>query len=293
MRGLWWTLLLGGCALPVEPEPGPPPPEVEPMGPREVAPALMLAAGRDQLCALESTGAVRCLGQGPPPPALPFQDVSVGAGLACGLRLDGSIDCWGPEDPYGFADELAEMTRERPALEVALGYTTACAVFPEGIECIGEEYISDEEGAFHGLAIGRWGLPTEIESRCVLDEEGMLYCDQVESLGLPTHQSFKPIGEGPFVEVIGTNGGLCALREDGTCWTLGFINDDEARLWQDLAQFSFRTCGVTLDGELLCWDAQSRKTRPFSDSRFVDVDLWGEWICAIDVQGAVLCQEDL
>jgi hypothetical protein len=282
---------LGGCALPTQPEPGPPPPQLELAGTSESAPALMLVGGRDQICALESTGRARCFGEWPPPPAVAFQDIAVGEGLSCGVRTDGQPECWG-SDPHGFLEDFLRLTEEDPAREVALGIGKACLLLEEGIECVGPDFAGGEEGDFHDLVIGRWGWQSQLESRCALDRDGMLYCDLPTSETDPTFQTFEPTGEGPFVHLVGEDGGICAFREDGTLWCLGSLSDRDM-LWSDLAYYGFRTCGIAHDdGRIECWAGSAFLDVPLPGTGFLDLELRGEQICAIDAQGAVVCGKD-
>lgn len=56
----------------------------------------VLAMGRDDGCAIDTVGALRCWGAGlGEPPAGAFVDVAVGFDSACAVQQDGQLACWG------------------------------------------------------------------------------------------------------------------------------------------------------------------------------------------------------
>lgn len=253
--------------------------------------AVELSAGREQLCARDTDGRTRCFGQWPPPPAVPFRDVAVGDGIACGVLPSGEIDCWGSDDPARFAERLREQARSAPARAIAFGASMFCALFDDRIECEGEGAILDEEGDFADLAIGRWGIGSELDVRCALDTEGALYCDQAISPYDPTFMSFERVDDGPFVRLVGEDGGVCAFRRDGTSWCLGMSAQDE--LWLDLAKWDYQSCGVTYpDGRVLCWPTiEGFNDVSFPGDGYSDVAIRPTQVCAIDAHAAVICED--
>ena len=68
-----------------------------PSGVRYVA----LDASGDQMCGLQETGAIQCIG--PPAPSQIYVDLAVGYAHHCAIRDDGGVDCW-PNPDMAFSD---------------------------------------------------------------------------------------------------------------------------------------------------------------------------------------------
>lgn len=56
---------------------------------------VSVVSGSGFSCAVAADGRVRCMGQAPEPPKHPFRALAVHGDAVCGLRLEGSVECWG------------------------------------------------------------------------------------------------------------------------------------------------------------------------------------------------------
>ncbi len=191
-----------------------------------------------------------------PPPsgasfAIGYTDLSVGYRHACGVKLDGSVRCWGYSDQGNLGSLQSEYTRSTVPV---VGITTAIAV---------------SVGEFHA---------------CVLLRNGQVSCWGSNSFGQlgnrTTASSILPVAvllsDGTplsgVVDVVASKEGSCALRSDQsvTCWGAGFdglLGDgsQEDRNFAgpvvsianiiaiDAAYSTNRVCAVRSDGTAHCW----------------------------------------
>lgn len=81
--------------------------------------------------------------------------VDAGGGFKCGLRLNGSVECWGAGGFYGEQDVPAG-----PFTYVGVGATHACALSDSGeISCWGQDsenygLLDAPAGSFKALDVG-------------------------------------------------------------------------------------------------------------------------------------------
>ena len=83
--------------------------------------------------------AAACGGEVPPTrvPEELYQSVSAGSAFTCGLRLDGSVRCWGLNDTNE-VEGLLEAPEEGTFVAVASGYFGNCALRDDGrLKCWG------------------------------------------------------------------------------------------------------------------------------------------------------------
>ena len=161
-----------------------------------------------------------------PPPlseleAGPYENISVGHGVACGVDSEGNIDCWG-----GFDGTPPDIEARR----VSVGIFTS------------ESYQLLNEYPEGGL--------TE-DHACALDVEERIHCwgnDQLGQLDAPKGR-FKDIDAGP--------GYTCAVGEDGrvSCWgdTRFGIGSPPEGEFETVHTAPLYACAIDADGEAICW----------------------------------------
>ena len=96
-------------------------------------------------CGLKMDGSVDCWGGGisgqDEDQTGPFVQVSTGEWHSCGLRPDGSVDCWGEEEQGQAVDQPGPFT------QISAGSDFACGVTDDGdIECWGCAWSSSDHG---------------------------------------------------------------------------------------------------------------------------------------------------
>ena len=100
-----------------------------------------LSAGGDHTCGIREDGTVECwgdnwAGQASPPSGI-FHSLSAGRFHTCGLRKDGTVECWG-DNSYGRSSPPSGMFRS-----VSARYLHTCGVREDGtVACWG----SNEDG---------------------------------------------------------------------------------------------------------------------------------------------------
>ncbi|MCB9680725.1 MAG: hypothetical protein H6733_04565 [Alphaproteobacteria bacterium] len=214
-------------------------------------------------CALRVDGSADCFARagfdtGEPDPADRFADVSVGYGSSCGVRLDGTLACWG-------VDLVGAPTTTPPTgstwVDVAVGAGGACALdATHHLTCWGGLLPVDPfPGAtFQTVAPAGPGV-------CALDALGAVSCVHVD---LTTFAVSTVVDPGPVAQIAGTALGtsfLACLRTPtgsirclgASTWTSppGEVYTHAATgLWQDGAAVSVVACGLRADGSVRCDD---------------------------------------
>ena len=205
-------------------------------------------------CALHADGTLACFDYSGPvtAPGGSFREVSVGRRQICGLRTDGTIECWGwhDDDPARPAPDGDRFT----AVSAAGGY--ACGVRVDGsLACWGNDEgwpIDPPAGAYTQVSVsdGR---------ACAVGTDDRLVCwswrpDVFAQWGLRTPAD-PP--EGAFAAVSTTNSYACGLTTVGSieCWgagTLGRADPPEGPFTQISVGPSY-ACGVHHEGAVKCW----------------------------------------
>ena len=123
-----------------------------------------------------------------------FVSVSAGRYHTCGLRVDGSVACWG-RDEYGQA-----TPPEAPGATVEIGATA-------GVGVVGDVGVQVTKGEFASASAG-W------DHTCGVRVDGYVACWGFNADGKATPP------EGEFASVSAGGGHTCGLRVDGyvACW---------------------------------------------------------------------------
>ena len=107
-----------------------------------------------------------------------FVSISAGAGHTCGLRTDGSVECWG----YNFVGQ--SIPPDGSFKSVSAGFNHTCGVKTDGsLECWGNDEIgqsSPPAGSFTSVSAG--GYHT-----CGLNRTALLNAGAMMNLARPCH----------------------------------------------------------------------------------------------------------
>ena len=202
-------------------------------------PFAQIATSAFAYCASDPAGRVSCwgsrldegdVGEWDTPEGV-FTQMSVSEGLACGVRGDTTVQCWG--DIF----EYHEAVRRRQAeLEEELASRD-----PERVDRAMEAWDSrrsSEPDWVHGRGLGwEWDLPPE--------------------------------GDGyASVHLVGRN--ACGLRVDGSVWCLRADEDAQADLaaagrYLSIEGTDYRLCGIRAGGGYGCVDAEADAALPHRD----------------------------
>ena len=207
-----------------------------------------------------------------------FTVVDVGDGHACGLRLDGSVVCWG-ENPAGRI--------EAPAGEfqaVSAGGLHSCGLLTDGtVACWGDDREGQSEapaGEFQAVSAG--GLHS-----CGLLADGAVACWGANQFG----QSDAPSGSFRSVSAGGYH--ACGVRPDSTvaCWGSGDEgqSDPPERSFSSVDAGVNHTCGVRTDSTVTCWGINHNGESDAPTGRFDSVSPGWRHTCGLRVDRTVVC----
>ncbi len=218
-----------------------------------------------------------------------WSSVSVGSYSVCGMRGQGTIDCFGyfyESGAFRLEHELVRVGQADEWLSMSNGDLGGCAIKKDNsLWCWG--YLAElTDGAIESslapVPIGtdqNWSLVTTNGYRaCAIKSDGSLFCfgynadgglgdGTTVDRGAPT-----PVADpGPWLDVA-TGGRTCALRADHTLWCWGemdgttFAQVDANTDWEQVDGHGYTTCGLRGGGKPYCFN------RP-------------GWLEAIDEQG--------
>ena len=233
-----------------------------------------------------------------------FTSVSVGLAFLCGLRTDGTIDCWG-SDWHGQISNVPEGK----FTQLDAGGEHACALRTNGtIECWGDRTampgggiaVTPPAGEFSSVSAG-FGFVCGLRS----DHTVVCWPGFIEQ----NDQSQGPIGD--FESVSASLRQACGIRTDGTvaCWAhpWSFSNGQwhtssynrpadvidfpsPSGRYSQVPKSSSHACALRTDGVIECWGANyayqaSPATRTDPARGFVFVDSG----CALRGDGSKAC----
>ncbi|WP_419551568.1 cell wall-binding repeat-containing protein [Candidatus Poriferisodalis sp.] len=218
----------------------------------------------------------------------PFTEVGVGTLTACGLRLNGSIACWGSHHP-GQVRGIPDGT----FTTLDMAGSQACAVRSDReIKCWGEFAILSNEdygqaeppaGAFTDIAVGAYHA-------CGIRVGGSVVCwgappSQSDVLQVPSG-SFEAIAAGHFY--------TCGLRSDSTaeCWgseDSGMLTSPPPGPFTTISAGVGHACGLRPNGVAECWGYGFHGEPDAPAGRFISVSSGASFSCGIRVDGTLQC----
>lgn len=227
-----------------------------------------VAVGVGFTCALTRDYQPVCWGEDAawlgPAPAHEYQFIDAGGGYVCGIEMDGSISCWTGSD---VPEEIALTVSSAPSgsfqsLSVSLG--GACALDLEGhAQCWSREGLAARtptDVVFTALEVGNDGACGLLEDATIL-----CFCD-------PEECTVNGWPEGAWEQLAVGRFHACVLGAEGIphCWGNSMYTDPpEGVRFSTISAGWDYTCGVALDGEVVCW------TTFFDDnSALDDEELW-------------------
>ncbi len=245
--------------------------------------------------------------------------VSALSNSTCGVRSNGSVECWGA------ADSQITDTPDVAATTVATGWAHACAIHEDGAldcwGCFGEDYhacddpagnfVQVDAGASHSCAVGSdstltcWGDDTWGQSWPPYGEYVSVATSSTHSCGVDTSGSLRCWGaglqvdempiDGPYRQVATHADHSCGLREDGSveCWgcelhVYGGCEPPEGA-FAGLAVGTNFSCGITAAGPVECWGLSDDGRTDPPQGEFTAIDAGEAHACGITVDGDLLC----
>lgn len=224
------------------------------------------------------------------PPEGTFKSVSAALHYACGVRSDGTIDCWGSGNDW-------EPIPNGSFRSVDTGISDICGIRQDdSITCWPLQSrdlsagISPPHGSFHQVA-------TDVRRQwtCAVRTDGGLICwrdDVIYGPVAPTLvQDFgilESISEG--------GGGVCAVRTNHTvaCWgeTLYGPTLTPPGLFLSISMGAQHACGITSDETVFCWGSNSNGQLASPTGSFTAVSAGSFHTCGIRTDQSIECWGD-
>jgi len=251
------------------------------------------------MCAISIAGELFCTSQFPRPmnqigADTDWMAVSMGGTFVCGLRVPGSLWCWG-EGSHGsladgnpdlhYVDEPQRAGDREDYTALSCGTSFCCGLTTGGaILCWG-----------NGYKTGALGNPMPPTSVAVPTQVG-------------TSSDFKAVGAGTHT--------ACGVRTDGTltCWGVGLVGDGTVLLretptavapgtrWSAVFPGNGHSCGLHEDGTAWCWGsnesgqlghgavgAKGEPTQVGEENTYASVAVGGCHTCALKKDGSLVC----
>jgi alpha-tubulin suppressor-like RCC1 family protein len=247
---------------------------------------LQVSAGASHTCGVRSDGTVECWGANwggqASPPVGAFTQVSVGDSHTCGVKSDGTVACWGLDISGGATPPTEVFT------QVSAGFRYTCGVKSDGaVECWG---VNDD-----GEATPPVGAFTQVSAgyghTCGVKDDSTVACWGDNRGGQATPPS------GAFTQVSAGGYHTCGIKSDGgiACWG----NDYDGQATPPAGTFTQvsaggdwhngHTCGVKSDGTVACWgyNEYGQALRPAGT--FTQVSAGVDHTCGVTRDGAVVC----
>lgn len=241
---------------------------------------FVTTADQSAACGIRTDGTVECWGAAARSgvPTEPVMDVALDFYGAVAVTTLGEITCWGESSSPLVTDCPSDGTW----MAVDVGYNSACALNDDGgAVCWGDagDMVTDPPVAgYSHLEIG------EIHA-CAWDDAGSGECWGDCSRGQCTVPS--PVeGVGiARVTTAGLSGG--ALEYSGTC--SNHTCDGGAGTYTRVAGgvFADTVCAVTTGAELECWGRDS--STPPAGTNYADVAVATNFACAVTTEGGIDC----
>jgi hypothetical protein len=231
-------------------------------------------AGAAHTCGLKTDGTVECWGQNfwngrSTPPDVRLSQISAGDWITCGIGADGTVACWGSVE----ADAPAG-----PFAAVSVGAYYTCAIRLDGtVACWGGNVPTPPPGTFQQVSVS-YGL------NCGLKTDGRAVCWDHDFL-TSSADIFSAITTGPAY--------VCGLKTDGSvvCWgqTDYGLATPPPGTFRQISAGDYHACGVRTEGSVACWGSNDDGQSNAPAGTFSQVAAGGRHTCALKPDGTVTC----
>ena len=247
--------------------------------------APQISAGEFHSVALRADGSIACWGTDDPDlltaPLGTFTNVSAGTGHSVALRKNGVIVCWGRKHD----NQLNAPKGKFRAVSAGAGYSVALRK-RGAIACWGrgdDGQLNMPKGKFIAVSAG-------LKHSVALREDGTIAAwgnDQYDRCDAP---------EGKFVAVSAGGWHNIGLREDGTiiCWGASSLDQCEAPAGRFVAVSAghAHSVGLREDGTIVCWGDNKRDQCKAPSGRFLAIDAGMNHNIALREDGTIVCWGD-
>ncbi|MGN6606417.1 MAG: hypothetical protein ACTHMS_05320 [Jatrophihabitans sp.] len=230
-------------------------------------------------CGVASWGAVNCWGHSwGPVPGGAFRSIATGTSTACGVRVDGTLTC------FGAVPTSAAPTGRFTDVSVGPGDTACALAVDASLQCFAVPAAATVAstwtpplGSYRHVSVG-------LQHACASRTDGGTVCWGVDTDG----ETSPPVGV-DYLQVAAGSATSCGLQGDGriSCWGAAVGVPGQNFGHPGIAASGLSTCGVTTDSHVVCWGSPFAGTAPTEPVRSVAAGLFDA--CAITIGGHLRC----
>jgi alpha-tubulin suppressor-like RCC1 family protein len=253
-----------------------------------------VSAGGYHTCGLKEDGTLQCWGVNGygqttvPSPNTNWAQVNAGGYHTCGLKADGTLRCWGRND-FGQSTIPAPNTSW---VQVATGEYHTCGLKVDGtLQCWGRSNYGQTSVPAPNA---NWmQVSTGVYHTCGLKTDGTLQCWGNNPYG----QTVVPSPNANWAQVSAGYGHTCGLRTDGVlqCW--GYNSDSQNWVpspnanWAQVRAGYYHTCGLKTDGTVQCWGGNNdgQATIPNPNANWAQISTGYHHTCALKADNTLRC----
>ena len=249
-------------------------------------------------CGLRPDGTAQCWGydgisRRATPPAGTFIELSAGSEHSCGVRTDGTLACWGRE----FSTSLGARPPTGRFTAVSSGVAFSCGVRAQAAVGPSASNVQcwDSRGGvtMMPLAGNFAAITTGSWHACGLLGTGEARCWKFD-YGFDHGQANPPADR--FVALTAGYAHTCGLRADGSvaCWGLNDFGQAMAPAdrFTAISAGNVHTCGLRGDGSVSCWGGDTFGQSSPPAETFVALDAGGTHTCGVRGDGRAICWGD-
>jgi hypothetical protein len=243
-------------------------------------------------CGLRVDGSIACFGETVPPSGT-FAKLFVGTAASCALDAAGALTCFPGPDSYGAPMPPAALLSDTYT-EVSLGFVRGCALKTNGeLVCWGDRDVPGSPPPGTYLSVSESGRASieELEDNSDYFEHGCAIRTDGDVLCWGYSDGLERIVAGPFVEIAAGYFRDCARRANGSvvCWRAdgtSAVVPIDGTFTKIGAGESFQ--GLRSDGTVLAIDYTGVESMPV-EGTFIDLSVAGDYACGLQAIGVVRC----
>ena len=243
-----------------------------------------ITAGNWHSCGLRTDGTAQCwgnnhLGRADAPSGV-FSAITAGGGHSCGLRTDGTAQCWGDNNSGpGQADAPSGVFTA-----ITAGLVYSCGLRTDGTaQCWGYNASGQADappGVFTAITAG-------LVHSCGLRTDGTAQCWGYNAFG----ESDAP--SGVFTAITAGGSHSCGLRTDGTaqCWGYNASGqvDAPSGVFTAITAGGGHSCGLRTDGTAQCWGNNNSGQTDTPPGAFTAITAGVRRSCGLRTDGTAQC----
>ena len=209
---------------------------------------------------------------------LAFTAITAGDSYSCGIRINGSVTCWG----YNRKGQTDAPYRQLTA--ITTGYSHTCGIRTNNtITCWGDNVYGQTvapNGQFTAITAGSWHT-------CGIRTDNTVTCWGNNGVG----QTDAPNGQ--FTAITTGDIHSCGIRTDNslTCWGNNEAGETDApnETFTAITAGSFFSCGIRTDNTVTCWGDNRYGQTDAPTGQFTAIINGNTHSCGIRTNGAVSC----